>query len=282
MMTNPWKYIFASVIGASHTKTGTPCQDTSDCRVFAAEDGSEILVAVAADGAGSASRAQDGAALACSLFIGEMNSLFESGGSVRDITREFAGRWLTRFHNEIALRGEAEELKKRDFACTLLAAVVGADSAAFVQIGDGAIIIPSREEPDEYCWIFWPQQGEYANTTNFATDTEALDRLEHSLLDERVDEVAVLTDGLQNIALHFQTQTVHTPFFRPIFEWLRPVAGGYSEKLSFSLASYLNSPKVNDCTDDDKTLILATRRAAARSPANVEGAHESEGETTGL
>lgn len=275
-MTSPaWKFIFASVAGTSHGRCGTPCQDACACRVFTRVEGPPVLVAVASDGAGSASRAGEGSKLACSLFIDEMSMLFEGGGAVADITREFAQGWLTRLRNEVTLRADAEGLKPRDYACTLLAAVVGADCAAFFQVGDGAIVIPSRDEPDQYCWVFWPQQGEYANTTNFATDPEAEGWLEHVVVGERVDEVALLTDGLQNLALHYQTRTAYTPFFRPVFEWLRPAPEGRQEKLSAALAAYLDSPKVNDNTDDDKTLILATRRAASGIAQSISQADEA-------
>lgn len=263
MTSPPWKFISASVAGTSHAGGGAPCQDASGCRLFITAGGTPVLVAVASDGAGSAARAEEGSKLACSLFLDEMGALFGEGGAVSDITREFTRGWLARLRNEVTLRAEAEGLQPRDYACTLLAAALGEDCAAFVQVGDGAMVIPSREEPDEFCWVFWPQRGEYANTTNFATEPEAAERLEHVLLNERVDELAVLTDGLQNLALHFQTRTAHTPFFRPVFEWLRPAPAEQRERLSQALASYLDSPKVNDYTDDDKTLILATRREAA-------------------
>jgi len=282
MSLDPWKFIFASVIGTSHTKAGTPCQDASACRLLKSADGSSVLVAVVADGAGSARKSGVGAALACSLFVEEMSSLFDLGGAVREITPDFVKSWLTRFHNEVMLRAEAEELKPRDFACTLLAAVVGTDSAVFLQIGDGAIVVLSQEEPDEYGHVFWPQQGEYANVTNFATDPTAHEKLEHSLVNRRIDEVAIFSDGLQSLALHYESRMAHTPFFQPIFTWLRPAPAGFSEKLSFSLASYLDSQKVNDCTDDDKTLILATRRPSVEPQANDERANGSEGQTTTL
>ena len=282
MSFESWKFIFASVIGTSHTKAGTPCQDASACRLLTSADGSSVLVAVVADGAGSAKKSEVGAALACSLFVEEMSSLFELGGAVREITPDFAKSWITRFHHEVTLRAEAEDLKPRDFACTFLAAVVGKDSAVFLQIGDGAIVVLSQEEPDEYGHIFWPQQGEYANITNFATDPTAHEKLEHSLVNRCIDEVAIFSDGLQSLALHYESRMAHTPFFQPIFTWLRPAPAGFTEKLSFSLASYLDSQKVNDCTDDDKTLILATRRPSVEPPADDEQANGSEGQTTTL
>jgi hypothetical protein len=263
-----WKYISASVMGASHARTATPCQDSSVCRVFTVKDGSEVLVAVAADGAGSAKRADIGSALACSLFVEEMEVLFgaDADGDVSHITMEFLANWLTSFQREIAIRAEHEELTSRDFACTLVVAIIGQESAAFAQIGDGAIVVPSPEEPDEYCYVFWPQKGEYANETYFATYPEAHNKIQYDYIPRRIDEVAVLTDGIQNLALHYETQTAHNPFFRPVFAWLRPAPETYSKKFTESLAAYLASEKINEATDDDKSLILATRRmpAAAR------------------
>jgi hypothetical protein len=62
------------------------------------------------------------------------------------------------------------------------------------------------------------------------------------------------------LALDFRAQTAYEPFFSPMFNWLRASADGRSVELSNSLTVYLASEKVNSRTDDDKTLILATRR----------------------
>ena len=264
MMTG-WKYALASVIGTYHTVKGLPCQDNSACDLCSADNGAQVLVAVVADGAGSASRAETGSALACSLFIEEMKAFFECSGRVSNITRELVERWIKRFQDEITVLADVEGLRSRDFACTFLASVVGADSAVFIQIGDGAIVTCGNNGSNEYNWIFWPQQGEYANVTNFLTDEKAINSFEYQLVDHSVDEVAIFTDGLQALALHYESRTAHTPFFQPMFAWMRPAGEGYCEELSSSLASFLNSKKVNDRTDDDKTLILATRRSGKRN-----------------
>jgi hypothetical protein len=262
MIEARWKFVFASVAGTSHDGSDAGCQDVSDCRVLTGADEAEVLIAVAADGAGSATRAGEGAALACSLFLNEMEALLSTGGTVADISPQFAKDWLSHFQSEVAARAAAEEINSREFACTFLAAVLGQESSVFMQIGDGLIVIPSAEEPEEYCWAFWPQRGEYANMTNFATDGDAGEKLEHNLVPHRIDEVAVLTDGLQNLTIQYETQMVHTPFFRPIFEWLRPASQASFEKLTAAMTGYLQSEKINERTDDDKTLILATRRLA--------------------
>jgi hypothetical protein len=274
MTSTAWKYAFASIIGTSHTKAGTPCQDRSDCTVLESADGTSVLVAVVADGAGSAERAEVGASLACSLFIDEMRSLFETGGDVHGITHDFVKSWLTRFRNEVTRHAESEELPVRQYACTLLGAVVGEDGAAFVQVGDGAIVVSCSEELETYQWMFWPQKGEYENITTFATDEAVDTKFEYQFVNRRIEEVAVFTDGLQHLALHYETHAAFEPFFRSMFNPLRPLPGGYLEELSSTLASFLNSHPINKRTDDDKTLIIATRRMPAPQPA-AEDSHDS-------
>src|SRR4029079_13370599 len=82
----------------------------------------------------------------------------------------------------------------QDFACTLLAAVIWPDRAIFFQLGDGAIVSSRREAPDGYAVVCWPQQGEYANMTNFLTDADAAEKVFCAQKSESVDEIAIFTD----------------------------------------------------------------------------------------
>ncbi len=282
MTPTAWRCIAASSIGTSHVRAGLPCQDSAECRLFSARGDDPALVAVVSDGAGSAPESEEGSRLACSTASDAVLKLLQSGGTSRDVTREFAQSTIKDFQREVSLRADGKGRTPRDFACTLLLAVVDDDGAAFLQIGDGAIVVGPRQEPDEYCWVFWPQRGEYENQTNFATDPGATDQLDHEVIEAPVDEVALLSDGLQRLALHYQSQTVHAPFFRPIFAPLRMARTGFSTPLSLSLARFLDSQPVNERTDDDKTLILATRRTAGVSADHYVDANEREDQTESL
>jgi Protein phosphatase 2C len=139
------------------------------------------------------------------------------------------------------------------------------DRAAFFQIGDGAIIVSNRAEPDDYGWVFWPQHGEFANQTNFITQDNALEVLEFELEERCIDEIAMFTDGIERLVLDLQQKIAHAPFFRPLFRWLvktEPAAISAEILESEVVSRYLGSKQVNDRTDDDKTLILASRRSA--------------------
>jgi len=222
--------------------------------------GSEVLVAVASDGAGTATLAQLGSRLACDLFVDEVKANVEGGNTRALLSDNFIADWIGKFRRIAVGWSRADSARIQDFACTLLAAVVWSDRMVYFQIGDGAIVVSRRDEPDRYLVVCWPQQGEYANTTNFLTDADATEKVVREARSGSIDEVAVFTDGMQRLALDYRAQSAHGPFFAPLFAWLRPRIGGYSRELSDSLAVYLNSEKINSRTDDDKTLILATRR----------------------
>jgi hypothetical protein len=256
MTDSSWRYARASVIGTSHLSTDKKCQDANG--VFFAKDstGEEILVLVAADGAGSAEKSDEGSQLVCKEFISIVDRHFADGGTFFQITPEQMDIWSNWLHESIREKAFASERIPRDFACTFLALIVGQTSAIAAQIGDGAIVIGSD---GTYETVIWPQSGEYVNATYFITDDCFINSLHVTPINKPVDEVAVFTDGIQMLALHYATQSVFEPFFRPMFDTLRKEPPGERQNLNENLVEYLDSPLINERTDDDKTLILATR-----------------------
>jgi hypothetical protein len=252
-----WRYISASVVGTSHLKLELPCQDS--CMVVEALGQNDVsyLVAIASDGAGSARFAQTGAELTCEAGARAVVEMLErSPEGVQAIAPQAI---VDAIRIAIQQRATADDVAMRDFACTLVGAVVGPEKACFFQIGDGAIV--ARNGGALEC-VFWPDGGEYANTTFFVTDPDA-----HTHLQCRVDgapeEVALMTDGLQRLGLVFMSKTVHAPFFDSMFAVLRTASPDACDELSGSLAQFLDSEPVNSRTDDDKTLVLISTRCEA-------------------
>jgi hypothetical protein len=135
-------------------------------------------------------------------------------------------------------------------------AIASATHSLFVQIGDG-VIVARREGP----WgvVFWPQSGEYANTTTFLTSADYREVLQICAFDHGFMDVAILTDGLSRLALRFDSLTAHPPFFQPLFHALKAAAD--VDVLSEELRQFLSSDPVQSKTDDDKTLVLASQVA---------------------
>ena len=258
MTQGGWRYVAASIVGTSHEKVGGACQDANDFQVYLLPSGENVLVAAVADGAGSAACGGEGAARACSVFVGLVNDHLSSGNTVEQISLETAKFWTTVIQSALGKEAESVSRDRRDFACTLLGLVAGNSCTACLQIGDGVMVVADSEE-HAYGHVFWPDRGEYANTTHFVTQDEALEHLQFDSVRREIVEVALLTDGLQSIALNYQQQTAHEPFFRGLFAPLRGLGEGRSHELSRSLAEFLSSPRVNEKTDDDKTLVLACR-----------------------
>jgi len=244
-----WRHLAASVQGASHVRSGVPCQDFSV--VADLECG---LLLACSDGAGSARRADVGAETACRALVGAVRRFTDVGGGIDTLTMDTAAAWLDAVRAAIQSQADAESLPTREFACTLLAALVGEASSAFLQIGDGAIVAATAASSEV---VFWPDQGEYANTTYFVTGPDAHQRLRLDVRPTPVHDVALFTDGLQHIALRYETRAPHQPFFDPMFARLR--ADDAWPGLGGALASFLGSEAISTRTDDDCTLVLACR-----------------------
>ncbi len=247
-----WKYLAQSVTGTSPLHSGLPCQHSCAARVVELAD-QPVLVLACSDGAGSAALSQFGSQLACQTLVDLVSGELRLYRAFDKVDRPRAQQWVHEVHQRLGAEADLREAELRQLACTLLFAVVGRQGAAFGQLGDGAIIIG---RPEGYEHVFWPQSGEYINTTYFVTDARFADRLEFCWHDQPPDEVALLTDGLQMLALDYARQRVHSPFFAPMFVSLR---AGDPAVLEGPMRSFLESPTLAERTDDDKTLVLATR-----------------------
>jgi hypothetical protein len=217
------------------------------------EDG--WLAIAVADGAGSAKFSERGAELATLACIQYCeNALSEMSDTAEGILQ---AAFLVARQRVIQ---EAEQLsaQPRDFATTLLLVVAGPTGGAAAQIGDGIIAV--KEIGDDWAWVFWPQRGEYANVTRFVTDEDALSVLSTCKLSQYVSEVALMTDGLEPLALHYSSRSLHAPFFEGFASPLRAAVGiGEEAQLSKQLSQFLQSTRVRDRADDDLTLVVATR-----------------------
>ncbi len=231
------------------------CQDYCDC----CELEHEVIVAVASDGAGSAQYARVASQLVCSLVIKEIKKFFDEGNKIETMDKDYFQKVLENIKKEISECAKKSDSKLREYACTLMISVVGKEYATFFQIGDGAIVVTYQKEPDDYKYIFWPQRGEYENTTYFITDKNAASKCQFIATDSIIDKFAIITDGLQGMALHYKTKSVHSPFFNLLFKYLVQSKDGNDEISFDSLKKFLNLPQVNERTDDDKTLVIALR-----------------------
>jgi hypothetical protein len=257
MQSAEWRIASASAIGTSHDATGSPCQDSAG-HGFVDTSSGEVLIVVVSDGAGSAAHSHLGSSIAVATFISDVERFMTDAGDVSSIDAAQAEQWVRRAADAASAAAEANAHEAREYSCTLLAAIIGTEYAAFIQVGDGAIVV-SHGDDDGWSYIFWPQHGEFANTTNFIQTVES-GSVAFDLAPRRINELAIFSDGIENLVLHKASRSVQQSFFQLMIQPVRSsLAAGLDDELSQALGKYLASPTICERTDDDKTLVLASR-----------------------
>jgi serine/threonine protein phosphatase PrpC len=231
----------------------SPCQDSNIVKVLG-RNSSLGLVACVADGAGSAKYSEEGSSIACDTILEKAVSFFSSQDSFEGLQYDDVLAWCDEACLRIAAAAEIHGCATRELATTLCVAILSQNRSYFFQIGDGAIVVKRNGT----CGVvFWPQSGEYANTTNFLTSPDYQKHLEFLKSASSFSDLALITDGLERLALQFDNQTPHVPFFHPLFGALRSTSD--LNKLSEELQRFLESDSVRGKSDDDLTIVLASR-----------------------
>lgn len=244
----------ASSTGTSHLAKGAGCDDAGACiEVLAGNE--PTLIAVVSDGAGSARLSRMGSRIVARAFCRSAIRFARDGHCPRDLTKELASDWLDDARDRIENASVRLNSPRQSFAATLVGCVIQRTGIAILHVGDGACVVRLRGD-DHWQVPSWPFQGEFAATTRFVTDDpEPTSDLVY--IDGQIAEVAVFTDGIERLALDFAEKTAFTPFFASMFRGVPLDSKGRIKELSRALGIFLASQKVNDRTDDDKTLILA-------------------------
>lgn len=249
-----WRIVSASVVGIAHQARNELCQDFHIAVPWKGEYGGESLIALVADGAGSAQFAKLGAELACQEGKSLLEKLLATNSTTPPI-RDDIEKLIQELYARIALHADHNQTPIREYACTLLIAVISPQFSFFAQIGDGGIVVA---QDGIFELIFWPDNGEYANETHFLTDPDFLHHLQFLCNTTHYTEVALFSDGLQRLALVYENRSVHSPFFAPMLAIIRQIDPESCAMLSEQLAIFLSSNRINERTDDDKTLVLAS------------------------
>jgi hypothetical protein len=250
-----WRLAGASVRGSSHEKASLPCQDAHKW----AQAAGDILVIAVADGAGSAPMSETGAWIAVETAV---ETACKAIGGVTDPGNLPDAEWdgLLRRAVEMAKESLTAEADRRSvpansMATTLVLVVAGTQFVASVQIGDGSVIGVTTE--GAMISLLKPSWTEYLNETVFLTSAEGLPSARPTIWRGQLGDLAVLSDGLQMTALRMPSGDPHPGFFTPLFQFLKQQPNPATAREE--LIAFLSSPRLRERTDDDVTLVLATR-----------------------
>jgi hypothetical protein len=142
----------------------------------------------------------------------------------------------------------------------MVGVVASKEHVVVCHVGDGACAIRNAND-QEWQVPSWPAHGEYASTTYFVTD-EPHPNLRVSHANGTFSDIAIFSDGLERLALDFARQVAFKPFFDSMLKPLSGLTPGRDRHLSTGLRKFLDSSLVTDRTDDDKSLIIATRASS--------------------
>ena len=249
-----WRVVAASVCGTSHLKNKQLCQDAHHWQLLP----DNVLVAAAADGAGSATQGKVGAMVAVETAVENI--------SIKEINRqELADDALVRSLLAGAMLSAAKAVEEEAMACdkqpmdlatTLILMIATPELVAVAQIGDGVAV--AKDEAGNLLALTMPDNGEYINETTFLTSPTALDTAQLKIWRQSIVNVGMITDGLEMLAMNMAVGAPHKPFFMPLFEF---VANAEDKSVAQEqLVRFLRSEKITQRTDDDLTLIIGALR----------------------
>ncbi|MCB0064702.1 MAG: protein phosphatase 2C domain-containing protein [Caldilineaceae bacterium] len=252
--TPRFRVIAASVQGTSHLRAALPCQDAY---AFVETACGDLIVAVA-DGAGSAAFSAEGARLAVTTAVEQIQQTLAryqpTSPRAWQVTVQSA---FLAAQQKLYQRASDDASDPRHFAATLVLLILRKEQAICGLVGDcGAILRHANQTLLSPCP---PQRGEYANTTNFIVQPDLFSRLDIQQVAQPITAAALFSDGLAPLAMNLAKNEPYTPFFEPLFGFL--AAAKDAAAAVEQLADFLGSDRVNARTDDDKTLVLIQRLA---------------------
>lgn len=224
-MASPPYVIAATVAGPSHRREGRAGQDAFAYRLL--PDG---VIAAVADGLGSAPWSGIGARLAVDAAITACSPAAAVAAA------------------RVALESAAAALATplRDFGCTLLVCQASPGEVVTAHVGDGGAVA------DTGAVVSPPADSEYVDEVEPLT----ADGWAAATRVNRVTgaaAVALFTDGCQRAALARRPDgwAAHPGWWRPLFAHARRADD------ASALEAFLEGPRLNAHSDDDKTLLIA-------------------------
>jgi hypothetical protein len=244
-----WQITGASVIGSSHIKTNKPCQDSHGFQILS----NELALIVVADGLGSAEKSEIGSRLAVDTVLASLAGALEKENITTEVSLAALENAFSAARKALEDKATTEGLPLRDLGTTLLCVVLASDWVACGQIGDGAIV--AQQADGSLLLLSAPQRGEYANETVPLTMQNALEKVRYSSQLVEVKGLALISDGLQNLALKSTDYAPYGQFFDPFFDLVSRSMD--LTQTQSKIEEFLGSERVLGRTDDDKTLVLA-------------------------
>jgi serine/threonine protein phosphatase PrpC len=246
----PWQAVAVSAKGTKHEISKQPCQDYGDYKLLS--DG-QVIIGAVSDGMGSARHSEIGSKLAVRVALEELESKnWISRPELNEEAKVIFDTIIKEIRKAFERHAAVEGYSVQMLACTLLTFVATSEWLIAMQIGDGFIVVQTDKNLQ---LLFKPDKGEYANETTSVTSPNVYEEAKISLTTNSYSFICVSTDGVENLSLiKRENWKPFDKFFSPLQRHMQ--SDESLEKKKEDLEKFLNSEKLNQKTDDDKTLLL--------------------------
>jgi hypothetical protein len=177
---------YVKVTGSSHITKNIPCQDFSISEIYR-----DHVILINCDGAGSAKKAEIGSQSFAELFLIELKKIADNLKNIAP------GEWII---DEIiiSISNVRKQIRNKfktnslfDYHTTLVAIISGENGGFICHIGDGYGLALT----DKDFFISGPENGEYANETFFATESNWIKHLRITPFGGTIKFLGVMSDG---------------------------------------------------------------------------------------
>ncbi|HFL2185341.1 PP2C family serine/threonine-protein phosphatase [Pseudomonas sp. NMI4491_12] len=232
------------ITGRSHAHSKTPCQDYAAVRHT-----SDLACIALADGAGSREKSEFGSEAAVKATIRFVCSNFEELWSQAEADSVTVSHKLLSYCLE-ALQRKAKRLKCEvgELACTLMFVVHSKGRFLAGHLGDG--FIARLGDDGEVIALSHPDNGEFANTTVFVTDTTAHRRFR--LIRGEGDcepGFVIMSDGTAESLYLRATRTPAASAIKSLLRWNSSLSKLKMKKvLNSNLEQVFSKKSADDCS----------------------------------
>ena len=235
------RIVASRVTGPYHSAKKMACQD-----FFSYGRKGKKVIAVVADGAGSAKYGQIGAKTVCETMCDILvNASFSDIRQKIIDSLDVARQKLMRHR----FNKTKDENGLVDFAATVVGVVYFQNKGLFFHIGDGAGIAFLS---DENYIVSQPENGIFSCETYFYTMDDWKDSLRFTPF-EKAENLMLMTDGITGFALKNGSFEIESGFVEPINHYLN--AEKNKAKALRALNNTLRNPSANRLNSDDKTFL---------------------------
>lgn len=237
------KLACARLVGRSHAATSIPCQDFVAARTMRGVGGLAL-----ADGAGSRVHSGAGAEESVKSVLGLFHRDFEALHQLATVDPQAVARQvLDTCLARLRRRSRRMKCDVDAFACTLL--FVAHKSGRYIagHLGDG--VIAMDDGAGKIIALSHPDNGEYANTTTFVTEHDAVHRLRIYVGECGASAFAVMSDGTaESLYLRAGGQPAE-PALKQLFHWTRTFPRSKTEGiLTLNLEQAFSKKTTDDCS----------------------------------